>query len=41
VLRDNPVRGAISDRDSPSRQYILLTRPNIFMVISFRRLLEK
>lgn len=41
VLRDNPVRRAISDRDSLSRKYILLTRPNISMVITFRPLLKK
>ena len=34
VVRDSPVRRAISERDSPSRSCILLTLPNISMVIT-------
>jgi hypothetical protein len=37
VVRDNPVRRAISDRDMPSRKNILRTLPNISMVITLSR----
>ena len=37
VVRDNPVRCAIFDRDRPSRKNILRTLPNISMVITLSR----
>ena len=41
VLRDRLVRRDISERDSPSRKYILRILPNVAMVITLQSPAQK